>query len=123
MKNLEDMKADISARWYGFTWNVKRKYEEGKKWCEDHTELAIAMIPVGLVAIKGIGNTVRSIDRKIDQKREDERREKQIFDHSLGKWHELRRPMTMKETIEFDARRGKGESTVSILYDMGLLRR
>lgn len=121
MKTFEDVKSDVSAWWYGVKWNARMKFNATKKWCEDNTELAIAMIPVGLVVIKGIGSTVRSIDRKIDLKKEQEFQELYVYDHSLGMYHKLRRPLKPKEKIEIDRRRQNGESKLQILASMGLL--
>lgn len=121
MKTFEDVKSDVSVWWYGVKWNARMKFNATKKWCEDNTELAIAMIPVGLVVIKGIGSTVRSIDRKIDLKKEQEFQELYVYDHSLGMYHKLRRPLKPKEKIEIDRRRQNGESKLQILASMGLL--
>ena len=121
MKNFEDVKSDAYVWWYGVKWNAKQKFDATVKWCEDNKELAIAMIPVGLMFIKGVGNTVRSIDRKHDLKREQELNELYVYDHSLGMYHKLRRPLKPSEKIEIDIRRQKGESKIHILSSMGLL--
>ena len=120
-KTLEDVKSDVNVWWYGVKWNARVKFEATKKWCEENTELAIAMIPVGLVVIKGIGSTIRSIDRKIDLKKEQDLQELYVYDHSLGMYHKLRRPLTPSEKIEIDRRRKMGETKISILSRMGLL--
>lgn len=121
MKSFEDMKADLSARWYGVKWNAEKKFEATKKWCEEHTELALAMIPVAVVVVKGVGKTIASIDRKIDLVKEQELQELYIYDHSLGMYHKLRRPLKPSEKIEIDQRRQAGESKIQILSSMGLL--
>lgn len=121
MKKLEDIKTDVSMWWYGVKWNAKQKAERTIKWCEENKELAIAMIPVGLVAIKGVSNTIRSIDRKIDLKKEQDLQELYVYDHSLGMYHKLRRPLKPSEKVEIDRRRQNGESKLQILASMGLL--
>lgn len=121
MKKLEDIKTDVSVWWYGVKWNAKRKFDNTVKWCEENKELAIAMIPVGLIAIRGVGNAMRSIDRKIDMKKEQELQDLYIYDHSLGMYHRLRRPLRPSEKIEIDRRRANGESKIQILSSMGLL--
>ena len=120
-KTFEDIKSDVSIWWYGFKWNAKRKAESAVKWAEKNKELALAMIPVGIVVIKGIGNTIRSIDRKIDLKKEQDLQNLFVYDHSLGMYHKLRRPMKPSEKIEMDRRRNLGESKIQILSSMGLL--
>ena len=121
MKTFEDVKSDASIWWYGVKWNARKKFDATKKWCEDNTELAIAMIPVGLVAIKTITGTVKSIDRKIDLKKEQELQELYVYDHSLGMYHKLRRPLSSNEKVEIDRRRQNGESKLQILASMGVL--
>ena len=79
------------------------------------------MIPAGLLIIRGVGNTIRSVDRKIDLKREQDLQDLYIYDHSLGMYHKLRRPMKPSEKIEIDRRRQMGESKIQILSSMGLL--
>ena len=121
MKSFEDMKSDVSIWWYGVRWNAKKKFEATKKWCENNTELAIAMIPVAVVVFKGVGRTIASIDRKIDMVKEQELQELYVYDQSLGMYHKLRRPLKSSEKIEIDRRRAAGESKIQILASMGLL--
>ena len=121
MKKIEDIKSDVSVWWYGVKWNAKRKAEATVRWCEENKELALAMIPAGLLIIRGVGNTIRSVDRKIDLKREQDLQDLYIYDHSLGMYHKLRRPMKPSEKIEIDRRRQMGESKIQILSSMGLL--
>ena len=121
MKKFEDIKTDVSNWWYGVKWNVEHKAKDTVKWCEENKELAIAMIPVGLFAVKTITKTVQSIDRKIDLKKEQELQELYVYDHSLGMYHKLRRPLKQSEKVEIDRRRQNGESKVQILMSMGVL--
>lgn len=121
MKSFEEIKSDVSIWWYGVRWNAKRKFDNTVKWCEENKELALAMIPVGLMVVKGVGNAARSIDRKIDMKREQDLQDLYIYDHSLGMYHKLRRPLKPSEKIEIDHRRANGESKIQILSSMGLL--
>ena len=121
MKNVKEYKEDVYIWWYGVQWNAKQKFKATVKWCEENKELALAMIPVGVVAVKGIGNAIRSVDRKIDMKKEQELQDLYVYDHSLGMYHKLRRPLKPSEKIEIDRRRAEGESKVQILSSMGLL--
>ena len=121
MKKIEDIKSDVSVWWYGVKWNAKRKAEATVRWCEENKELALAMIPAGLLVVRGVGNTIRSVDRKIDLKKEQDLQDLYIYDHSLGMYHKLRRPLKPSEKIEIDRRRQMGESKIQILSSMGLL--
>lgn len=121
MKSFKEIKEDVSLKLWELKYKATKTAEKTVKWCEDNKELAIAMIPVGLMAIKTIGNTIRSVDRKIDLKKEQDLQELYIYDHSLGMYHKLRRPLRPSEKIEIDRRRANGESKIQILASMGLL--
>lgn len=121
MKTLKEIKEDVNLKLWELKYKATKKAEKAIKWCEENKELAIAMIPVGLVAIRSIGNTIRSVDRKIDLKKEQELQDLYVYDHSLGMYHKLRRPLKPSEKIEIDRRRANGESKVQILSSMGLL--
>ena len=121
MKSIKEMRSDVDIWWYGFKWNVNRKAKATVKWCEENKELVIAMVPFGIITVKGIENTIRSIDRKIDLKKKQKLQDLSVYDHSLGMYHTLKRPLRPSEKIELDRRRQNGESKIHILSSMGLL--
>ena len=122
-EKYENLKADWSIRWYGFTWNLKRNAKAALEWCSNNKELTLAFLAAFGVAVRTAGKTAWAIGRKIEADREEKHHDLEIYDHSIGKWQELKRPMKYEETIEFAQRKRGGESTVEILADMGLLRR
>ena len=121
-QKFEDAKADIYARYYGIKWNAKKKFNDVKKWCEEHPDLAIATGSAIVIGAKGIGRITRSIDRKIDMAKQQKLMDERIYVPSLHKHVTLTRPMSKYETIEYERRKEEGESIVTILYDMGLLK-
>lgn len=96
-----------------FVKSIPRKAKE--IWDKDK-ELVLFLSP-------GVIYLVRRLAKFNDGRKEDHHRNCQIFDHSLGMWHDLRRPMSAKEKELFAKRKKAGESTLSILTSMGLLRR
>ena len=60
-KTFKEIKDDISMRLWALRYKAEQTVRSGVKWCEENKELAIAMIPVGMFAIKSIGN---SLDRQ-----------------------------------------------------------
>lgn len=122
-QKFEDMKTDLSIRLYGLKWNLERKTKATLDWCSNNKELTIAFLTAAGIAVREGVKMANSVSRRIDAKQEERHKELEIYDHSIGKWQELRRPMKLNETIEFDRRKQNGESTVQILNDMGLLRR
>lgn len=125
MKKFEDIKTDVSVWLYGVRWNVKKKFNEGVEWVGQHKEELIISSPFLLFGMKMIGglvkDTIRSIDRKVDMKKEQDLQDLYVYDHSLGMYHKLRRPLKPSEKIEIDRRRKEGESKIQILASMGLL--
>lgn len=121
MKSFKEIKEDVGLKVWEIRYKAQKKFDATVKWCEDNKELAIALIPVGLLAMRSIGNTVKSIDRKIDLKKQEDLQELYVYDHSLGVYHKLRRPLKPSEKIEIDRRRQNGESKVQILASMGVL--
>ena len=71
----------------------------------------------------GVVYGVKRLTKRKDERKEAFHRDCQIFDHSLGMWHDLKRPMKPKEKELFAKRRKEGESILSILTSMGLLKR
>lgn len=86
-----------------------------KVWDEDK-ELICFLTP-------GVVYVIRQVTKAKAGQKEDFHRNCQIYDQSLGMWHDLKRPMTIKQKAEFAARRKKGESVLLILSSMGLLKR
>ncbi len=121
MKTWKEIKQETSDKIWFAKEKAKRKAEAVVQWCSENKELAIAMIPVGFMFIRGVGNTIRSVDRKMDLKKEQELQDLYIYDHSLGMYLKLRRPLKPSEKIEIDRRRNNGESKIQILSSMGLL--
>lgn len=106
-------------------WDVKKKKakdfvrsipRKAKEVWDNDKELVLFLAP-------GVVYTVRRLVKMKDGRKEDHHRNCQVFDHSLGMWHDLRRPMTAKEKALFAERKAKGESTLSILTALGLLKR
>ncbi len=122
-KTFQDFKANVEARWIAFTYRAEMKIRDAAAWAAQNKEIAIAMIPVALYGAKMVGNTVKSVNRKMDLKKEQELQDLYVYDHSLGMYHKLRRPMKPSEKIELDRRRNEGETKIQIqiLASMGLL--
>lgn len=65
----------------------------------------------------------KRLAKKMDKREDEYHRDREVFDHSLGMWHELKRRMTSKEKAIFAERRKNGESVLSILDSMKLLKK
>ena len=120
-RTFQDVKNDLQQKWVNFQYRAEMKIRGAAQWAAQNKEIAIAMIPVALYGAKLVGNTVKSVNRKMDLKKEQELQDLYVYDHSLGMYHKLRRPMKPSEKVEMDRRRNEGESKIHILSSMGLL--
>lgn len=96
--------------------------EAGKKvlqWTKDNPEATVIILGVAASATKA---AIREGNKARDSKREEDRRERFIYDHSLGMYWELKRPMTTAERDRFLRLKDEGYRTGDILKVMNLLK-
>lgn len=105
----------------------KRKIrEKTSKTCEvarnfwnRNKEAIVILTPV---IISGIGMINKSVKRREDKK-EEEKRERRVYDPSMGDWWDLKKPLTNNERLEMERRVSEGELRGSVLKDMGKLKK
>ena len=68
-EKLKNAKAAAEAKWIAFQYRFETKMIAVGNWVSRNKEVTIAMIPIGLVALRGVGNTIRSLDRKMDMEK------------------------------------------------------
>lgn len=95
---------------------IKSIPQKVKNVWDNDKELVLFLTP-------GVVYVVRSLTKIKIGRKEDYHRNCQIYDQSLGMWHDLRRQMSVKEKAEFAERRKSGESVLNILTSMKLLKR
>lgn len=94
---------------------VKIKVMQGVKWVSDHPAEAAA-------GATGLGLFVKSLTKTSANHAEQRRREREFFEHSSGKWCEIKRKLTPREQVEAEARHKAGETWTQIFSDMRLLK-
>ena len=114
-----EIKRGIANKWNGF----KRGVRDGIDWAKENTGEAAVLITAGATALAGAGKIAKSVDRKLDERRETKRRDTEKYDPVTGSWLKLKRPMTAREQVELAERRQNGESTTVVLSSMGILKR
>lgn len=106
-----------------FKMKAKRKLDGTIQWIRENQDVLIIVAPVvTVVAGKTIGLASNAIklhrtNKEIDYK------ERMIYDHSLGKYAELKKPLTAVQALTVEERRANGEKLHTILNDMGLLKK
>ena len=121
MKTVEEMKSEFNAKKTAFEIKAQVKAREFMNWASANKEVIIAVAPVAIAAVKGVNGMVRTIDRKVDLRKEQQLKDLYIYDRSMGKYLKLRRKLTSREQVEFDMRKRSGESAAQILASMRLL--
>lgn len=94
---------------------AKIKVMQGVKWVSDHPAEAAA-------GVTGIGLFVKQLTKTSANHAEQRRREREFFEHSSGKWCEIKRKLTPREQVEAEARHKAGETWTQIFSDMRLLK-
>ena len=123
MKTFEELKSELNAKWTGFTIRAKVKTREAYEWTVENKEIVIGiMVPTALAVAKTVTGITKSIDRKMDLKKEQDLKDLYIYDRSLGCYHELNHKLSSNEALEIDRRRSNGESMIHILNTMKLLK-
>lgn len=111
------------AKWR-YRWNsIKEKCHNGVKWCVENKELAIPAAVLATTSIKGVTRITSKMIQNHAVNKEIAFKERTIYDHSLGRYVELKKPLTNAQALTIEERKAQGEKLHVILNDMGLLKR
>lgn len=122
MKTFDEMKAEANARWTGFKIKAKCKVREAYNWVVDNKEEASVIFTAGTVLVGGVFKTAKMINRQVCLNKEQKLKDLYVYDRSLGVYHKLKHKLRPSEIQQIDFRRNNGESMVSILTDMRLIK-
>lgn len=111
----------------------QKKFESQMKW-KKRTDNAIGfmrenkdvLVPVASVASATIIGGTKIVSKLIGAhaiNKELKDQERRIYDHSLGRYTYLRRPLRPAEALTIEERRAAGEKLNMILQDMNLLKK
>lgn len=76
---------------------------------------------IGIAGLGAVVEIVRRIDRNAKRKREEDLKERYVYDRSLGSYWHLRRKPTQREQLEIERRKNSGEKYGAIFTSMKLL--
>lgn len=99
-----------------------KKLNDTAKWVGNNKEALAVIIPVVGVSIKGGAKIIKSLSRNAALKQERYLKENFIYDRSLGRHLELRKPLSHEQMKSILERKENGEKLASILQKMNLLR-
>lgn len=111
------------AKWR-YRWN---NFKEGAKkvgrTIVENKEAAVPLIIAGAGTVKGITRVASKAIQHHAVTKEIAYKERTIYDHSLGRYVELKKPLTNAQALSIEERRAQGEKLHVILNDMGLLKK
>lgn len=97
---------------------IAEKKEKAKKFvCEHKQEILAASIVVGGVALKGAKLLIKAHNLG----KEEELKNRYVYDRSLGHYWKLRRELDNQEWVEIEQRRKNGERLGDILNELKVL--
>lgn len=100
----------------------KRKVDETINWVRENKEVLVLIIPAAVTITKGSLRVVNSISRNVALMQEKRIKDLKIYDRSLGRYLDLKRPLTQNDMKTVLERKDNGEKLSNILMDMNLLK-
>ena len=102
---------------------VRRKWDAFAGFIRSNMDVLVVTVPAAITVVncgsklasKAIQNRTVTKELKAEERR--------IYDHSLGRYTYLKRPMSAKEALIYEDRRARGEKVNTILEDMKLLKK
>lgn len=111
----------------------QKKFESQMKWkkrvdtvfgfVRENKDVLICVVPPVTAAIAGTTKVASKLIGAHTVNKELKDQERRIYDHSLGRYTYLRRPLRPAEALTIEERRAAGEKLNMILQDMGLLKK
>ena len=98
---------------------LKNRWTDVSCWCGEHKTEIMVVAPV---VIGGIATTAKVIGKSVNLNKEQNLKEKFVYDTSLGHYWELRQKLTNSQWTEIERRRANGETLGQILNDMKVLK-
>ena len=105
-----------------FRRKVKEKVQETIYWINENKEFLIIVVPAASAILTGGFKVVRSLSRNIALAQEKRIKNMRIYDRSMGKYIELKRPLKNSDMKTILERRENGEKLSNILMDLNLIK-
>lgn len=118
--NVKKLERKIKIR--NFANKVKEKVHDTYVWLDDNKEYLIVIIPAVMTVVEGGLRLSKSISRNIANKQEQKMKDMYIYDRSLGKYVELKKPLSNSDMKTILDRRENGEKLSNILIDLNLIK-
>lgn len=121
-EKIEQKKVEMSFKRDNFKRDAKKTFWTVTYWLKDNYDVLLLVVPAGLGAIKCGSKIINGISRNIALAQEKRIKDLRIYDRSLGKYIELKRPLKQSDMKTIFERRENGEKLSSILMDLRLMK-
>lgn len=119
---IDSKKLERAYKRRHFKEECKRKFKNTWEWCKQNPYYGTLIVTGVCGAVKGVTSFGKSISRNIALHQETKMRDNRIFDRSLGKYLELKRPLKQSDMSKILERKDQGEKLSNILMNMNLLK-
>lgn len=106
-------------------YDIKKEFRRRKR--KERIEKGCQFVKENWVWISALGATGIGVAKKVmntyNTHAEIKFKERTIYDRSLGRYVELKKPLNARQALEIEERRANGEKLHMILNDMKLLKR
>lgn len=116
-ETAEDFKMKIRSAKYV----IQTKVQDAVEWIKDHPTESVMLATAGTAALSEVRKCVNRAHQMSDMRKEQELRDRYIYDRSSGMYLKTRKNLTQAERTEYSIRRSRGESAVDILRSLRLL--
>lgn len=93
------------------------------RFIRDNHDVLVFVVPSAVAVFSGGTRLLSKGIARHTLEREIKFKESTIYDRSMGRYVELKRPLTTSEALEIERRKKNGEGLNNILYDMKLVKR
>ena len=118
--NFEEIKKEAKKRERKEWFNSKLK--NTAKWLSDNKETIAVVAPVVIAGVSGSTKIVKGISKHVALNKEQQLKERFVYDRSLGKYLELKKPLSNSQLKTILDRKENGEKLGNILQNMNLLK-
>ena len=108
----------LKFRIEGYKRSAKEKLDQAWSFCKEHPAESLAAATAGIGGLMGL---IKRHDRYTTLRKEQELKDRYIYDRSIGKYWKTRKVPTVGEQLEIERRKKSGESMGDILSSMRLL--
>lgn len=111
-------KTMLKFRIEGYKRSAKEKIDQAWNFCKEHPAESLAAATAGVGGLMGL---IKRHDRYAALRKEQELKDRYLYDRSIGKYWKMRKTPSVGEQLEIERRKRAGESMGDILSSMRLL--